>query len=82
MAWSYHLFPVSCLTDFNLAIEVGGGGGKQKYSQLRVAVLENYYFLLDKSLSDNFHIAQGFFFMRYLGHGGKFLLLQSDDEVK
>lgn len=23
MAWSYHLFPVSCLTDFNFAIEVG-----------------------------------------------------------
>lgn len=31
-------------------------------------------------LSDHFHIAQ-VFFMRYLGRGGGFLLLQSDDEA-
>lgn len=45
-----------------------GGGKKQKDSQLRVAVLESYYYLLDESLSDNFHIVHSLF-MWYLGRG-------------
>lgn len=77
----WQVLPVSCELSYWFQSGNWGGGKRQKDSQLRVAVLEKSYFLLDKSLSDNFHIAQGGF-MRYLGHEGEFPLLQSDDGVK